>query len=312
MSPVRFEEGAWPAGYHPDFTISLYNQPGHVALQGGQAWRSFFMLHEKRHRLLAVLHVCVDGGTGKSPLRAPYGGIECSPRVSPTQLFDFISFIESRLRAGGVTHVTLKCAPQGYTPHTAGLLHTFLINRGYQVTHAEATALIAVRASAGRTLHAWERRKLRQATAAGLVVDVLPPEQLSGLYTFIAACRRQKEYALSLSLEDVLKAAARFPEAYVLFGVFQDRKLVAGALSVRVSETMLYNFYSDHDAAYDALSPVVMLIEGMYQYCIRQGIALLDLGTSALGDAPNFGLLEFKLRLGGAPSPKFTFTKSLS
>lgn len=270
------------------------------------------MLHEKRRRLLAVLQVCVDNGTGKSPLRAPYGGVECSPRVSPTQLFDFISFIESRLRAEGVTQVTLKCAPQGYTPHTSALLHTFLINQGYQVTQAEATALIAVPASPGRTLHAWERRKLRQATTAGLVFDVLPPEQLATLYTFIAACRQQKEYTLSLSLEDVLKAAALFPEAYVLFGVYHDRKLIAGALSVRVSKTVLYNFYSDHAAAYDALSPVVMLIEGMYQYCVREGIAMLDLGTSALGDTPNFGLLEFKLRLGAAPSPKYTFTKTLS
>jgi len=312
LSPVIFSAGAWPVGYHPDFTISLYNQPGHVALQGGQAWRSFFMLHEKRHQLLAVFQVCIDHGVGQSPLRAPYGGIECSSRVSAIQLFDFISFIESSLRVEGVTQLTLKCAPQGYRPHTSALLHTFLMNQGYQVLHAEVTSLIDVQKSDGRTLHVWERRKLRQATAAGLAVEVLPAEQLSELYTFIARCRQRKEYALSLSWEDVLKAATRFPEAYVLFGVYQDRKLVAGALSVRVTEDVLYNFYSDHDAAYDALSPVVMLIDGMYQYCVRQRIALLDLGTSAVGDTPNFGLLEFKLRLGGAPSPKFTFTKSLS
>jgi hypothetical protein len=283
-----------------------------VALQGGQVWRSFFMLHEKRRQLLAVFQVCIDNGAGKSPLRAPYGGIECSSRVSPTQLFDFISFIESSLRAEGVTQLTLKSAPQEYWPHMSALLHTFLINQGYRIMHAEATALIDVRTSGERSLHAWERRKLRQAAAAGLEVEVLPAEQLPELYTLIATCRQKKGYALSLSCEDVLKAATRFPEAYVLFGVYQDKKLIAGALSVRVRENVLYNFYSDHDAAYDVLSPVVMLIDGMYQYCVRQGIALLDLGTSAVGDVPNFGLLEFKLRLGGMPSSKFTFTKLLS
>lgn len=269
------------------------------------------MVHEKHRRLLAVFQVCIDEGIGKSPRRAPYGGIECSPRVSPTQLFDFISFIESCLRAEGVTQLTLKNAPPGYAPRVSALLYTFLVNQGYAVVHAEATALIDIQSSQERTLHAWERRKLRQATAAGLAFEVLPAEQLPALYAFIAACRQQKQYSLSLSLEDVLKAMNRFPEAYVLFGVYQDKKLIAGALSVRVSENVLYNFYSDHDAAYDALSPVVMLIEGMYQYCVRQCIGLLDLGTSALGDAPNFGLLEFKLRLGGEPSPKFTFTKML-
>jgi hypothetical protein len=283
-----------------------------VALQGGQAWRSYFMLHEKRRLLLAVFHVCIDDGVGRSPLRAPYGGIECSHGALPAQLYDFIAFVESCLRAEGVTQLTIKAAAQRYAPYISALLHTFLINRGYAVASAEATAMIPVQASRERALHAWERRKLRQATVAGLTVDVLPSAQLPELYTFIAGCRQQKQYTLSLSLEDVLKAAERFPETYVLFGVYQDAKLIAGALSVRVNEQVLYNFYADHDAAYDVLSPVVLLIEGMYQYCVRHDIALLDLGTSALGDTPNFGLLEFKLRMGGEPSPKFTFTKTLS
>jgi hypothetical protein len=270
------------------------------------------MLHEKRKTLLAVFQVCMDDGVGKSPWRAPYGGIECSPHVVPTQLYEFISFIETHLRGEGITQLVMKCAPQGYMPRTSALMYTFLINQGYQVARAEATALIDVRTSGERALHAGEQGRLRQAMAAGLSVEVLPMERLPELYAFIAACHHEKGYALSLSEEEIAKAAALFPQAYILFGVFQEEKLIAGGVSVRVSEDVLSNFYIDHDAAYDTLSPVVLLIEGMCQYCIRQGIAWLDLGTSARGDVPNFGLLEFKLRLGAEPSPKFTFTKLLS
>jgi hypothetical protein len=98
----------------------------------------------------------------------------------------------------------------------------------------------------------------------------------------------------------------------VLFGVFQDDKVVAASIAIRVTTQVLYNFYCDHDNQYDAVSPVVFLIEGIYQYCASQKIPLLDLGTSAVAGKPNFGLLEFKMRLHGQPTAKLTFQKNIA
>lgn len=81
--------------------------------------------------------------------------------------------------------------------------------------------------------------------------------------------------------------------------------------SIKSSE-ILYNFYADHSEAYDHLSPVVLLVKALYEYCQQQGMSLLDYGTSAVDGQLNFGLLNFKLRLRGKPSPKLTFEKILS
>jgi hypothetical protein len=53
-------------------------------------------------------------------------------------------------------------------------------------------------------------------------------------------------------------------------------------------------------------------MEGIYEFCQTEKIRIIDLGTSALHDRPNFGLLDFKLNLGAAPTEKLTFEKTLS
>jgi hypothetical protein len=74
---------------------------------------------------------------------------------------------------------------------------------------------------------------------------------------------------------------------------------------------VLYDFYHDHATAFDHLSPVALLVAGMYDFCNAQNIRLLDLGTSAVNDGPNFSLLTFKKFLGGNPTHKLTFEKIL-
>ena len=82
-------------------------------------------------------------------------------------------------------------------------------------------------------------------------------------------------------------------------------------VSVRINKSILYNFYMDHDAPYNKLSPALMLMEGLFKFCEEQSIDLLDLGTSSLDGKPNFSLLAFKLRTGAFPSLKLRFEKIL-
>ena len=103
-----------------------------------------------------------------------------------------------------------------------------------------------------------------------------------------------------------------FPEDFKLFGVYDNNALAAASISIMINKSILYNFYSAHAKQYDALSPVVRLMEGIYEHCQSDKIKIIDLGTSALNGRPNFGLLDFKLNLGASPSEKFTFEKILS
>ena len=115
-----------------------------------------------------------------------------------------------------------------------------------------------------------------------------------------------------MTLDELMKVVAVYPDGIILFGAYQGHELAAASISLRVSKRIVYNFYSAHLRKFDFLSPVVMLMEGIYGWSQKHHVELIDLGTSSLEGQPNFSLLDFKLRLGGNPSAKLTFEKLLS
>ena len=109
--------------------------------------------------------------------------------------------------------------------------------------------------------------------------------------------------------EQLRQTAALFPGRYLSFAVQAGEKMIAAAIAIRVSSGILNLFYIDHDSEFDKLSPPVLLIAALYDYCTMNHIPLLDLGTSSLSGGPNISLLTFKMRMGAQPFVKPTLRK---
>lgn len=313
MEDFIFHEGSPPYGYQPDFEYALFNRQVHLFLQDSEGWHSYSILNTKYKSISAIFFVNIKEGIAKSPLKNPFGSFEVSPTLSDSVLFEFLDFVGSRLQAKHVSRIIIKDQPSCYFPDRAALLHTFLFNLGYYVSDAEVSAVIHVSENSFQCYpDSWERRKLRQSHEAGAQFKQLTIDNLTEVYLFILASRKQRGYSLSMTLAELKKVVDHFQEEYILFGVYVEGRLAAASIAIRVKENILYNFYSAHSQEFDYLSPVVALVEGMYHYCQRNTIELLDLGTSAVEGKPNFGLLDFKLRLGAKPTPKFTFEKNFA
>lgn len=309
LEDYNFHEGVLPSEYQPDFNISVFNQPKHLQLQASEGWHMYAILNKKYKTVEGIFYVHIKNGEGNSPLRSPFGSIECSLQTPPIILYQFLEFIEARLRALDVWRVVIKNPPQKYFPKQAALLETFLFNQGYRVVDAEVSTIIPMEEDFTKNLAEWEKRKLRQSQNAQFQFRQISGDHLNDTYLFILACRKQKGYTLSITLPDLRKTAEHFPDHYLLFAVYHEEKLVAASISIKVQPHILYNFSSAHDKAYDAFSPVVLLLEGMCKYSAMNEILFVDLGTSAVELKPNFSLLDFKMRLGGEPSSKLTFAK---
>ncbi|HEY9044707.1 MAG TPA: GNAT family N-acetyltransferase [Ohtaekwangia sp.] len=309
MEEYSFHEGVLPIAYSTDLAVSLFNRYEHLYLQSPDGWYTFYALHDKYKCVDCLMHVHLEGIDARSPLRSPFGGIECSDDIAPVVLYAFLEFVISRIKDKGATSFTIKNAPQNYRYRRAALTETFLLNNGFQVIDAEVGTIVEVKHEFKEKADTWEKRKLRQAQEARLFFRSVSAELLDDIYLFILACRKQKGYTLSMTLADLRKTVNEFPERHHLFTIYHEGKLVAASIAIRVQDDILYNFYCDHDKEYDSYSPVVMLIDGMHRFCADESIAMLDLGTSAIEGKPNFGLLDFKLRLGGKPTPKLTFRK---
>lgn len=312
MAQYIFTEGDIDSPLAYSYTPSLFNLPQHLRLQSEKGWRSFYILEEKTNSIAGAVHFFVNEHVATTPLKAPFGGIEYAESVPDETVFDFIQFAQEKLSGSGIHKIIIKCPPEIYSP-ALNTTNVFLVNSGFAVSGADLSSVIHVNAPALKDqLHRSESKRFNKAINAGLTFKQLPISQLENVYEFIHTCRTQKQFALSMSLEQLAKTVSKFSDRFVLFGVFEGSTFAAASIAIRVTENVLYEFYHDHHEDYDHLSPVVMLVSGIYDYCMNNGIGLFDLGTSSVDNQPNFSLLRFKSLLGAKASSKFTFEKSLS
>jgi hypothetical protein len=312
LEAFEFYEGPVPSGYSFCFEESLFNLAEHRMLQAPEGWLPFYVLNTEDKTICASIYFYIESGEAKSPLRSPYGSVEFSGSVPEIKIFEFLKFFEQRLRQKNITSITIKNYPEAYYKHHATLLQVFYSNLHYSVITAEVGSVIHVNHRNIKLLyHRSEKRRMEKAVSRGFAVRQLPVASATVVYTFIERCRKEKNYVLSMSADQFKVAVNKFPDRYLLFGVFDGEKMIAGSIVIRIKKNIVYDFFHDHDPAYDQYSPVALLVAGMYSFCQQNDIELFDLGTSALNGLPNFSLLHFKKFLGGQPTAKFVFHKDL-
>ena len=312
MENYIFHEGDLPPGYALAFEESLFNLPAFFSLSSLRH-TAFYILMPSEKKAVASIHFQIIEHSASSPYRAPFGSIEFAATLAPRVLYEFFEYLQIQLAKSGAREIHIKNPPQGCAPAKLSLVETVLINQGYQVVTAELSTLIAPDAAAfSQHIRHSEQLRLQQAKNAGCNFWRWEVESLREVYDFLSRCHEEKGYVVSMTFDDLYKTVITFPDRYLLFGVLKDEEVIAASISIRINQNCLYNFFANHDRKYNSLSPLILLIDGIYAYCQENRIALLDLGTSALQGKPNFNLLDFKMHIGGVPSAKLTFNKKIA
>ena len=313
MKDLIFHEGELPSGCTFAFESSIFNRPAHLKLQSEKGWLSFYIVNKNYSLAYAQVHFFIEGDVASSPLRSPFGGFEFSKKLTDSTVFNFIVDVEQRLKDLNVRRVIIKNFPEAYNHDAAQIVTTFLLNLNYQIITAEVSSVIPVsHILFQEKIHVRKKRKLRQSRTETFVFKILPIENLEGLYEFIRQCRDEKDFKLSISSTDLRKTVERFPNEFLLFGLYHADRLVGGSVAIRVNKGILYHFISDYVRTVNHARTGLVLMDNIYSFCQDNEIALLDLGTSALDGRPNFKLLNYKSELGGIPTSKFTFAKDLA
>ncbi len=313
MNDYHFTDQVPSADYREDFQASIFHNKRHLILQDENGWRSFYIINQKHKTSVGVVHVHVKNQVAVSPLKSSFGSFAWNATLPAEIVFRFIGFVENSLKASGVTHITYTNPPTAYQSNQLQLLEVLLNNAGYHIHTAEVGSVIPITGEPLETkMDEWELRKLKQAREAEFVFTSATVNPVDEIFQFILNIRKEKGYTLSMSQVMMERTVETFPNEFIFFEVMKGYERAAASISIRVTDDILYNFYSAHHSRFDAWSPVVMLVDGMYSWCQQNAITMLDLGTSAVNGQPNFSLLDFKFRLGAHPTSKFTFTKDLS
>ena len=310
MTELEFRCGQ-PEDFEWPEPVSLFHEPRHLRLQAATGWISFAAYRGNNH-LSLLIHFHIQQGKAASPGRAPFGSFLFLPDVSAADWSNFLRYIEAECIQRGIRQLEIKCPPMPYCSDDKRVVDEALARANY-ISHEDVVASIPILPVAFyELLHRAEKKKLRKSDTAGAEFQLLPLAQLENVYRHLSEWRASKNLSLSLSLADLQQLAAAFPNHVLLTAVRLKDQWIAANVSLRVTGHVLYNFYHDHDPAWDSLSPVVKLNEGLYNLGRAQDMQWLDLGTSLDNGRLRPSLLEFKERLGAKLFPKLTFRKVLT
>lgn len=300
--------GALPPDFQFAFEPALFNLPLHRQLQAATAWESFYLLDEAKKLITAAIHFHLDPPVAMSPRRATFGGLESAASLGEEEKIQLLTFSSNELAESGIHAVIVKqCAAFGIPRGE----EDFFLKAGFHVKLSETDAFIHVDEDYEKKIQSRKAKKLRSLRRMDYSAQPLSLSYLSEVYLFILKARERKGYALSMTLEQMQELANHFPDRVLLFGVRKKELMVAASICLKVKTNWLYDFYHDHDAAHDAESPVVLLMDAIYQYCRDHFIQWLELGTSMHGDQLNEGLILFKERLGAERAIKNTYEKTI-
>jgi len=250
-----------------------------------------------------------QNGEGFSPLKAPFGSIEIQGPYSNSLIHQLLDDLMAQVQKEKVTSLSITMPPDGYDFETGFLIAKALQNHGFQLNYQDLNFHLEVNSEFKKHLHRSERWKLNKSIRAGYKFQKVEKPDWDTTFKLLNESRERKGFRLSMDQQSLEEAFLKFPDRYQLFAVSKEEEIVAIGITVKINKEILYVFYTADLLKHRKLSPVVLLHNGIYQFCQAERINLLDLGTSSLKGLVNSGVANFKRNLGGIASLKNTFIK---
>jgi len=292
----------------PEFaTGHLFNSPLFQQLKTGE--KTYFLL-TRDGKISARMCFAIESTEAISGQGATFGSIDYDEILEEEEISLFIHAFNTRLEQKGIKKIIIKHWPAAYNM-SAVIAKAFKKN-GYKALTDDVNQHIIIKDEEfSQGIKYNEQKKLKKAINSNYKFILLDHHKLTEVYQLIKETRDRKGYPTSMSLEQLQTSINALPEHYLLFGVNDGNKLIAAAVSVRISRDIMYNFYHGDDVNYRSTSPVVMLVAGIYQYCQQKNISILDLGISSIQGQLNQGLFDFKQNIGCESSSKSTYVLNI-
>ena len=235
----------------------------------------------------------------------------------------------------GLGVVKITSYPFSYAPEQAHTLTQVLLQQNFTIKNSEITHFIEVnKQKFSENISPAAQRRLKKCQKNPnfvfekyILSDDLDEKrkQLNTCYAIFIENRQRKNYPISIDFESLFRLFCEFPDEHTIFVVKDltenssensdensneiSTKIISFSVAIRINKEILYHFIPADVAGYEAFSPMVFLINGMYEFCQKEEIKILDLGISTDNGTPNYGLIRFKKSLGAKSSLKLTFEK---
>ena len=290
-----------PSDYHYK-SNNIYLSKSYISLLNGNV-KSFCIVDELQKDVLGLIHFQIKKNIAISLANAPFGGLEIYAKLSNNDLERFLAFIMDDFRLHKLEKVVIKMSPFFYSNKRELDFVQLILSSKFKPATKEINHHIDIsNYTLESQLHSMEKRKYKKCVNADFVFKREPNTKLSEVYHFIKNCREEKGQSLSMAIEDLQKMIQTFPDSYYLLAAYDDHKMIAATICVKVNNDVIYNFYPASSLEYNKFSPMVFLVANIYRFAQEHKFNTLDLGTSMLYDEYNENLIRFKENISGIKS----------
>ena len=259
-----------------------------------QSAEIYFSLHEKKI-------VSLDA--------SPFGGFLTDREIKKVDVHACLNEMYAWSTSREITAAVIRMFPHEYYPQFASLITEAVLESGFNILYEDIAQYVAIKVDGSMDLGTHKRRRLRNSGMLGFQFRTLAANALDSCYDLFVQSRTSKGYPITMSLDALREMFALFPDEYLLFGLFDEERVIAASVAIKVSDEILYCFYIGDDLEYRTQSPVTTLVSGIYEFCQGNNFSTLDLGLSTDKGIINQGLYNFKKSFGALESPKLTFIK---
>ncbi len=288
--------------------VSFFNSNDFLLSRTVPLEQVFFFLKQKESRKpIAKLSLCTLEEETVSQWKSPYGSIEWDPYINLRYIDEFIHRITTWLTENHHQSLKIVSHPDCYIKNP-GFIDRCLKKSNFRTHTTDINQFIEIKNQEfDDTIAYSEKTRLNKCKRLGLTTQRSSVSELQEAYSLLETLRQRKGYPISMDFDSLEHMFRIHPDHYFLFTVKDGSKIVAMAISIIVNDSILYNFYhADHDD-YQGLSPTIMLIEKVCNFCRKKKIKILDLGISSLNGIINEGLFRFKKNLGAKECSKKIF-----
>lgn len=243
-----------------------------------------------------------------------FGGFEVSGGGdSAKDMIDFVALIESYfIKNYDIKKIVILLPPSMSGYFSPDVQFYSLYCQGYSISACNLSYSLIVDSTEFEKLISYGNlKRIRKCVKSGIVANVQNLDMLPHIYEVISSNRIDKGFPMTLSFYELDRQVKLFPDRFQLFSVELNGVLIAGSIAIRLNNNSLYILYWGDLIKFRSYSPIVILCKTIYEYCFKNRIRFLDIGTSTINRQPNFGLMEFKSDLGFSSNLKFTLEKDI-
>ncbi|MCF6352317.1 MAG: hypothetical protein L3J06_04830 [Cyclobacteriaceae bacterium] len=256
-----------------------------------------------KEKPIAQIFFYIYNGKAISGYQSTFGSFDMLENVSQQDLIWFIKKLFDNLKTEGVLKVKIKHFSMYMT--NAVVIANALEKCGFKKNITETNQHIKIqKATFEEVANRSEVIRSNKCSQLGYKFKRASLQYLPEVYNLVLDTLARKNNAPSMAFLNLKKAIEACPDNYILFTLWDDDILIAATVSIKISNSVLYNFlHSDH-LKYRKVSAFTFLLKNIYLFCLENDYKVLDLGISSVNGVINTGLFKFKKARGGLTSDK--------